>query len=268
MIPKRIAVLGGNNYGSPEAVRSRVQRIPPGSILVITTTSGVSLIAMDEAVHRDIPHEIVKWYCKPHLVLKSSDCALVFYDTSQAIQDFLSYASGHNFPFQLFDERGNSVDFRRYLASNPNHQGDRKVSTVLDIPPSKDSKIKLTISLPESLYFKYEKQAAISKVPPEREILDRLSDCAEYTSGRPLYFTDPQRVELERLTGGHLLTTSDLALKKITELCQIMVGDVLITLDKRVLDRAQSRAKSERLDVGKWIEKEVVRAMEEAVGLR
>jgi len=131
-----------------------------------------------------------------------------------------------------------------------------------------ETKVRLTLSIPEDLYMKYEQHAQERKISIEREILERLQRCQSYTAGRPLYFNDAERSELEHVTGGWSLENAASAISRIKQLVRVAIGEVKVDLDDRVLQRAGHRAKAEKKSLDTWIVREVTEGLERSVGLR
>jgi hypothetical protein len=128
--------------------------------------------------------------------------------------------------------------------------------------------VRLQILLPEDIAEQYDVQARNSGHTAEKICSDRLRTCVTYTSGRGLYFSDPERSDLERITGGHLISDAATALARIKTTVTLKVGDISIELTDRVLARASSRAKSERKTLEEYVRKEVIQGLERSVGLR
>jgi len=77
----RVAVVSGLDYGSPEAVRSAVQSLPPSSTIYLTARSSVSGICKDEATLLHIPYILAKWpRYNPNSLVRSIDALIVFID--------------------------------------------------------------------------------------------------------------------------------------------------------------------------------------------
>jgi hypothetical protein len=131
-----------------------------------------------------------------------------------------------------------------------------------------ETKVRVTLSIPEELYTRYEERAKERKVSIERELLERLQRCHTHTAGRPLYFNDAERGELEHVTGGWALETAAAAISRIKQLVRVAIGEVKVDLDDRVLQRAGHRAKAQKQDIGVWITREVTEGLERSVGLR
>jgi len=159
----------------------------------------------------------------------------------------------------------------------PNPTSPRPVQQRTDVPvpqniidrSDKETVVRCTVTLPEKLVVEYSNQADAAKRPLEKILSDRLRGCIHHTSGRGLYFNDDQRGRLERITGGHIISSTEDALAKIKTVVAVRIADgITIELSERILTRAASRAKSHRMSTEKWLAKELVEGIEKAVGLR
>ena len=131
-----------------------------------------------------------------------------------------------------------------------------------------NTRIRVTISIPEEMYQQYESQAKLAKITTEKVLSDRLRQCVDHTSGRGLYFTDAQRADIERITGGHLIMSAEQALDKIRTTVNLKVGDINVEITERVLSRCASRARAERKTFENYVKKEVIQGLERSTGLR
>lgn len=127
------------------------------------------------------------------------------------------------------------------------------------------SEVIIKLRMPEELYQAYEAQAGKGSV--EKAILDRLRRCQTYTAGRPLYFNDAERGELEHITGGWSLPNAETALTRVKQLVKVRVGEVEIELDERILQRMAHRAKAERKEFNVWVTREVTQGLMRSTGL-
>lgn len=133
---------------------------------------------------------------------------------------------------------------------------------------SENTRVKFSITLPETLYDHYVKRAEERKTTVEKEVLDQLSRCKTHSASRPIYFNDTERSELEHITGGWAIESAEMALTRIKQLVKVSVSKVEVDLDDRVLQRAAHRAKAERKELQEWITREVTQGLERSVGLR
>lgn len=127
---------------------------------------------------------------------------------------------------------------------------------------------RISLTLPEDIYARYDAQGKAAKVSPEKAMADRLRRCVSYVASRPLYFDDAARNELEQITGGHQLDSAESALTRIRNTVSVKVGDVTIVIPRQVLDRAHSRAAAFRIPVEAWLEREILEGLERSTGMR
>lgn len=273
---RRIAVVGSNDYSASDFVRSTIRSIPDASTLILTGYCGINKLAREVATARSLTVVQVRWDCKPRLILEASPTAiLIFYDASTSpasyLEDLALAARAACVPVAMFDNSGKPLAFR----ANPCVTVAEDSTTVAIIDQAVDSvrdtfttKVKVTITLPEAVHTRYEEQARAERIPTDKCMADRLRRCVDHTASRSLYFNDTQRADLERITGGHVIQTPDMALTHIRTTCAVRINDIDITLAPKVLQRAEARAKSCRVPVEKWLEREIVQGLERSTGIR
>ena len=127
------------------------------------------------------------------------------------------------------------------------------------------NKLKLQLTLPESLYDKYAERAAKVGHTPEAEMASRLTKCQDHVSVTPLFVNDEQRNRLN-IISGMTINTPDELINWAYRLSRIRVQGVEITLNERVLSRIDSRRFGSTL--ADTIKKMVTESLEEKVGLR
>lgn len=142
--------------------------------------------------------------------------------------------------------------------------------TIVDQPtPPSGKTVRLTLTLPLAVVEQYEAQAKGINSTLEKVVADRLRGCIAHTSGRGLYFNDQERGDLERMTGGHIISSTTDALAKIKTTVSVRVGEGIdLELSERILTRAASRAKAFRVTTAVWLKRELVQAAERITGLR
>jgi hypothetical protein len=123
----------------------------------------------------------------------------------------------------------------------------------------------IRITLPEEVLSEYESQAATLDIPVERIIAQRLAMAANYTSDKPLYFSDEQRQALEHILGRNVLHTQD-ALLQIRNAMSVRLGKVVIPLHQTLLMKLKSRCLG--MDWEDFIKLRVTIALEQYVGMR
>lgn len=129
------------------------------------------------------------------------------------------------------------------------------------------TKVLIKLEMSEKLYQEYEEMGGKSGRSPEEEISERLKRCKEHTANRPLYFNDAERSEMEKLTGGHLAKSPETVLARLRTAMSIVVEDVTITINQRLLQRLSSRVFRGQTMEG-VIAKVVLEALERHAGMR
>lgn len=127
------------------------------------------------------------------------------------------------------------------------------------------TKVKLQITLPESLYDQFAERATKIGRPVESEIISRLQRCATHTATTPIYLDDHDRSELSQ-AAGQLLQTPAEVINWAKRTVQIEVAGVKIDLSERLLSRLKSRCFGKSLD--ETIKQYVLEGLERAVGMR
>jgi hypothetical protein len=277
----RILVLASYQYLDYPTVLATLTPLAPASFHVASQIGvGHSLLARMGNHQLDVTP--LKWQpTRPHLEVRA-DRAILFWDGhDKQLLPSVVILKKASVPMTIVGPDGKVVDLTQFCAtlthSNGNGNGGKVTSTaapaapapaVIVDPPSKDSKVRIQLHIPEATAILYEAQAKLVKQPVEKVMSDRLRTCVNHTSGRGLYFNDAQRSELERVTGGHLISDADTALQKIKVVVQLKVGDIEVALTGRVLERAMARAKSERRTLEDYVRKEVIQGLERSTGLR
>ena len=128
-----------------------------------------------------------------------------------------------------------------------------------------DSKVKFSLTLPETLYNHYASQGEASGRSPEDEIVERLRRCKEYTAAKPLYFNDDERAQLEQAIG-HTARSAGHVVNGLRTLTTITVAGVDIELPSQLQQRIHSRTfRGETFQ--QVIEREVLRGLHQFCGL-
>lgn len=135
------------------------------------------------------------------------------------------------------------------------------------MPSLFSTKVLIKLEMSEKLYEEYEKMGGANGHSVEEEIAKRLERCKEYTASRPLYFNDAERSEIEKLTGGHQAKSPETVLARLRTAMSIVVEDVTITINQRLLQRLSSRIFRGQTMEG-VIEKVVLEALERHAGMR
>jgi hypothetical protein len=277
----RILVLASYQYLDYPTVLTTLAPFAPAAFSVASQI-GVGHHLLTHAAEHHLDVSPLKWQpTRPHLEVRA-DRAILFWDGhDKALLPSVVILKKAGVPTTIVGPDGKEVDLARFCATLTSSNGNGgKVSptatapptptapAVIVDPPSKDTKVRIQLHLPELVVARYESQAKLVKQSAEKIMSDRLRTCVDYTSGRGLYFTDDQRSQLERITGGHMINSADEALARTRTTVELKVGGVTVELNDRLLQRCSSRAKAERKSLAEYVTKEVVQGLERACGLR
>jgi len=277
---KQVIVLFSYEYVNLTAVHTHLQSLAPAQFHIASKNGlGRTILQLNK-----YPAAPIKWtptYNSSHLGTHF-DSALLFWDGSDPIlRPSVEFFDKHHIPYVIVGPEAKVIAPSRFYATFQN--GDTtKMSTphppaqIVDPPKPPDaygqsqreSRTRVILMLPDSLFHQYEDQAKSINVSVEKVLSDRLRTCVEHTSGRGLYFDSATRADLERITGGHLIPNAQIAIEKIKTVVNLKVGDITIELTERVLARCASRAKSERKTLEDYVKKEVILGLERVTGLR
>lgn len=278
-----VLLLASAQYLNTSAILAAIGTLQPDAPIHVTSSrSGIFHTIV--GLHPSFAPVVVKWQPTRPTCVPSASRALLFWDGhDRSILRSLVVLRRHHVPFTIYDPAGNVLDVHTFCAtlSRNGNGGNGKMSTaprpsvIVDAPPiapgessKRDSKVRLQLHIPESVYDEYVSQAQSAKQGVEKVCSDRLRTCVNHTSGRGLYFTDAERASLERITGGHLIDNAAMALQRVQTTVSLKVGDVTIELTERLLVRASSRAKAERKTLAEYVTKEVIQGLERSVGIR
>lgn len=125
--------------------------------------------------------------------------------------------------------------------------------------------LRLKLDLPQTVVEEYERQAEQYGVSIEEIIASRLTECVGYTSVKPLYFTDADRSEAEKLLRVNLSRPQDL-LRAVSRSSSIRVDSIVIALPPALKTRLSTRTFQKPW--GKFITDLVTELLEHYVGLR
>ena len=277
---RRIILLFSYEYVNLSAVHSHLQSLLPSRFLIASKHGlGRTLLHSNQ-----YPVEPIKWtptYSSTMPDAITFSAALLFWDGSDPLlKPSAQYFDAHHIPYQIIGPDAKVIAPSNFYAtfSNGDHKMSSQPQVIVDPPKpqdtygqsqaNRDTKVRLQLSIPESIISRYEEQARAAKVPLEKLLSDRLRTCIDHTSGRGLYFNDVERAALERMTGGHMILDAAAALVKIHTTINLKVADISIELNERVLARCASRAKSERKTFDEYIRREVIQGLERSTGLR
>lgn len=133
--------------------------------------------------------------------------------------------------------------------------------------PATDTVTRVTIKLDEETLKTYEKEAEARKRSLESVLSERLRKCQSHTAAQGIYFNDADRQKLVHVTGGHLITSAEDALRRIETAMTVAIGDVKIDIDSRLANRIYHRAKASRMTPEAWVMREGFKSLREACGM-
>ena len=141
-------------------------------------------------------------------------------------------------------------------------------SSLLGLVESRpDSVVLVRLELPREVFETYEAQSAASGREVEEELSTRLMRCREHTASQCIYLNDSDRQQLGVLVGRSISTPAQL-LNAVRNTMAVRCGTIKGELSRRHLDRLTPRAKAEHRapeEVG-W--REMLRGLEEFLGMR
>jgi len=127
------------------------------------------------------------------------------------------------------------------------------------------SGVQVRIRLPEEVLNHYQQYADQRKESVDDVLAQRLAECADYTSTKPLYFSDSDRMEMEHILGKNLAKVPD-ALMLMRTLSSVRVANTTINLQPGLLTRLKSRCLGMKWET--FLEQRIIHALEQYVGLR
>jgi len=264
----RVLFLASYNYLNFDAVVDRLG-LTPHADYAIASVYGVGHALLKRATEFPFQMHSIKWQAtRPNLKVEA-DRALIFWDGKDAaLLQSVKLLDEQNVSYLIIGPDAKPVDPKHFYATLASGDKVPTAPSVIVEPPSKDTRVRVQLSIPEDVVVQYEAQSKTVKQSLEKTLSDRLRSCVNHTSGRGLYFNDEQRSHLERITGGHIITDANMALQKIKVVVELQVAGVTVELNERVLARCTSRAKSERKTFEEYVKKEVIQGLEKSVGLR
>ena len=124
--------------------------------------------------------------------------------------------------------------------------------------------IRLTVHLDEEVARKFEDRAASLGMSLETYMAAHLAMCADYTSEKPLYLTDENRRELERLLGRNFDTAEDFMIF-MRRMHLVDVADTKVSLDQPLLQLLQRSCGAK--DFKPWITHQVRWMLQHYMGM-
>ena len=129
-----------------------------------------------------------------------------------------------------------------------------------------DTKVRITLELPEALVDLYEEQAMARGLTLEDILKERLHRCQSHTALKPLYMNDAERAKLESALG-HNLSSAEQAIAQVTTALMLQVGDVGVELRPQLTARLATRVfRGETWE--QVIRREVIQGLEAFCGMR
>lgn len=129
-----------------------------------------------------------------------------------------------------------------------------------------ETKVKFQLSIPESLYDHYERQAKRNGRTAEEEMAERIKRCRAFTANKPLYMNDDERAEVERLTG-HTIRNADSFIGRLRAMFTVHVDAIEIEVPSNLRARMLSRVFRGQTYKGN-LQRIVVDAIERYCGMR
>jgi hypothetical protein len=123
----------------------------------------------------------------------------------------------------------------------------------------------LRIPVSGEIFDALSEQAKTANKPVEYLIAERLPQCVQSNSIKPIIINDPQRRRLEELLGRNFSEAQEL-IRAIEHALTLSVGDGRVELRPRLLDRLKSRCFGMTFDT--FIQMTITRLLEEFVQLR
>jgi hypothetical protein len=286
-MPASVLLLASREYLNVRAIVTVVSTLPLDTVIQLTSSrTGIGRSVLASGVSTNRPIEAVRWQpTRPHQPCTATR-AIVFWDETadDALLRSLVVLKRARIPIEIYDTDGNVLDLSEFCA-RLTHNGANMTSpatmtpprppTIVDAPataPGENAKratnVRLQLSVPESTVEQYELQARAAGVSLEKVCADRLRTAVTHTAGRGLYFTDAERSELERVTGGYTISDADTALTRIKATVTLKIGDLTVEVTGKVLARCASRASSMRKTLEQYVRQEVIQGLERSCGLR
>jgi hypothetical protein len=120
--------------------------------------------------------------------------------------------------------------------------------------------VTVKLNLQESTLAEYEKRGSLDKV-----LSDHLTSTLNFTSTKPLYFTDTQRKRMDRLFGRNFKSSEDLIMQ-IEKYITARIGEVDIQLQPSLLARLKTRCFGKPFET--FLAERIIIGLEEYTGMR
>ena len=127
--------------------------------------------------------------------------------------------------------------------------------------------ILLRLDLSDAVLKKYREESETYGVELEELLANRLSECVNYNSTKPLYFTDTQRQNLETMLSRNIGSPGEV-LEILRRFLTVKVNGISMTLRPEVLERLRTRHFDHSRDFGTYLTDCVNEWAETAAGMR
>ncbi len=124
--------------------------------------------------------------------------------------------------------------------------------------------IRLTLNLDEKVASKLEEQVSSGDITLEDLVNARLAKCQDHNSDKPLYLTDEDRRELEKLLGRNFDTVADFMLF-MTRMHLVNVAGAKVPIDQPLLQQLQKSCGAR--DFKPWITRQVQWMLQHYMGM-
>jgi hypothetical protein len=128
-----------------------------------------------------------------------------------------------------------------------------------------DRRVRVRVFISPAVLDQYQQQADRVGLDVETLLGDRLGACVEHTAGKPLYFNDAERQEIDKMFGKNVYGTRDL-LNQVRNCLAVKVGNIKITLQAPLLSRLKSRCLGAKWEA--FLERLIIEDLERYCGLR
>ena len=137
--------------------------------------------------------------------------------------------------------------------------------TTASAPSPTSVSLQARLTLSEKTLAHYQKEANDYGVPLEELLSHRLTACVTHNSGRPLYFDDAQRQQIEKMIGRNVSQPSAV-IQMIEKLLSFRINGMSITLKPEVLSRLRTRHNYGEFT--QWLSHQIQILLEQYAGLR
>lgn len=108
------------------------------------------------------------------------------------------------------------------------------------MPTAVVESLRVKLDMPENIVAGYEQMARSMGLTLERLLAKKLTETIGQTSQRPIYISDAERIELEKMLG-HNLGSAKALVGEVGKLARVRIAGVDIALTETLLMRLRSR---------------------------